>query len=107
MRAAPLDRDARLAQGQREPVFFALHQEDGETIRHFEAPLIGCRSARHLCGLGCQGLLGVQTSYGPNRGGVGAPCVTLVLGEHRVVGDNNRDLDVPREINGKRGRVSV
>jgi hypothetical protein len=28
-------------------------------------------------------------------GGVGAPCVTWVLDERDVVGDNNRDLGVP------------
>ncbi len=39
----------------------------------------------------------MQTWYGPVGGGVGAPCVTWVLDEHDVVGDNNRDLGVPRE----------
>jgi hypothetical protein len=38
----------------------------------------------------------VQTWYGPADGGVGAPCVTWVLDERHVVGDNNRDLGVPR-----------
>ena len=33
---------------------------------------------------------------GPADGGVGAPCVTWVLDERHVVGDNNRDLGVPR-----------
>jgi hypothetical protein len=46
----------------------------------------------------------VQTGYGPVGGGVGAPCVTWVLDERGVVGDNNRDLGVPL---GERGRVSV
>jgi hypothetical protein len=31
----------------------------------------------------------------PVGGGVGAPCVTWVLDECDVVGDNNRDLGVP------------
>jgi hypothetical protein len=46
----------------------------------------------------------VQTRYGPVGGGVGALGVTWVLDERHVVGDNNRDLDVPR---WERGRVSV
>jgi len=36
----------------------------------------------------------VQTGYGP-VGDVGAPCVTWVLDEARVVGDNNRDRVSP------------
>lgn len=48
----------------------------------------------------------VQTGYGPTGGGVEAPCVTWVLDERDVVGDNNLDLGVPRG-RGKRGRVSV
>jgi hypothetical protein len=39
-------------------------------------------------------------------GDVGALCVTWVLDERDVVGDNNRDVDVPREF-GKGDRVSV
>jgi hypothetical protein len=31
-------------------------------------------------------------------GDVGALCVTWVLDERDVVGDNNRDVDVPREF---------
>src|SRR5829696_4499429 len=97
---------------------------------------VAAQGARYLCGLGCQGLLGVllrtggvgqggapaakrgrttltnpragvSTWYGPIGGGVGALCVTWVLDEPCVVGDNNRDVGVPREMNGKRGRVSV
>jgi hypothetical protein len=37
----------------------------------------------------------VQTWYGPVDGGVGAPCVSWVLDERRVVGDNNRDWCPP------------
>ena len=47
----------------------------------------------------------MQTSYGPVGGGVGAPCVTWVLDERGVVGDNNRDRVSP--ASGERGRVSV
>ena len=46
----------------------------------------------------------MHTGYGPVDGGVGALCVSWVLDERDVVGDNNRDLDVPR---GERGRVIV
>jgi hypothetical protein len=46
----------------------------------------------------------VQTGYGPVGGGVGAPCVSWVLDDRRVVGDNNLDLGGPR---GERGRISV
>ncbi len=37
----------------------------------------------------------VQAFYGPVGGGVGAPCVTWVLDEQRVVGDNDRDRVSP------------
>ena len=47
----------------------------------------------------------MQASSGPVGGGVGAPCVTWVLDEQRVVGDNNRDRVSP--ASGERGRVSV
>ena len=47
----------------------------------------------------------MQTFYGPVGGGVGAPCVTWVLYEQHVVGDNNRDRVSP--VSGERGRVSV
>lgn len=47
----------------------------------------------------------MQTFYGPGGGGVGAPCVTWVLNEQGVVGDNNRDRVSP--VSGERGRVSV
>ena len=47
----------------------------------------------------------MQTFYGPVGGGVGAPCVTWVLDERGVVGDNNRDRVSP--ASGERGRVGV
>lgn len=46
----------------------------------------------------------MQTRYGP-VGDVGAPCVTWVLDEARVVGDNNRDRVSP--VQWERGRVGV
>ena len=39
-----------------------------------------------------------RLGVGPADGGVGAPCVTWVLDERDVVGDNNRDLGVPRGV---------
>ncbi len=47
----------------------------------------------------------MQTLYGPVSGDVGAPCVTWVLDEHDIAGDNNRDWVSP--ASGERGRVSV
>ena len=47
----------------------------------------------------------MHSSYGPVGGGVGAPCVTWVLDERHVVGDNNRDRVSP--ANEERGRISV
>jgi hypothetical protein len=46
----------------------------------------------------------VQTGCGP-VGDVGAPCVTWVLDEAGVVGDNNRDRVSP--VWWERGRVGV
>jgi hypothetical protein len=46
----------------------------------------------------------VQAGYGL-VGDVGAPCVTWVLDETRVVGDNNRDWVSP--VEWERGRVGV
>ena len=39
----------------------------------------------------------MHTGYGPVDGGVGAPCVSWVLDEAGVVGDNNRDRVVRHE----------
>jgi hypothetical protein len=47
----------------------------------------------------------VQTRGGPVGGGVGAPSVTWVLDETRVVGDNHRDRVSP--VGWERGHVSV
>jgi len=47
----------------------------------------------------------VQTGYGP-AGDVGAPCVTWLLDEAGVVGDNNRDRVSPVRL-WERGRVGV
>ena len=37
----------------------------------------------------------LETGYGPVDDGVGAPCVSWVLDERRVVGDNNPDWVAP------------
>ena len=37
----------------------------------------------------------MHAGYGPVDGGVGAPCVSWVLDERGVVGDNNRDRVSP------------